>query len=73
MGRLFQDIRFAHRIFAKNPGMTAVAVLSLGLATGPNAALFSVVNTLFLRTIPADRPEHWKGGRLHCVRARRPD
>ena len=61
MGRLLQDIRFALRIFAKSPGTTAVAVLSLGLATGPNAALFSVVNTLFSRTIPAERPEELVG------------
>jgi predicted permease len=57
MRTLFQDIRFALRLFAKNPAMTVVAVLSLGLATGPNAALFSVVNTLFLRGIPAAKPE----------------
>jgi predicted permease len=61
MGRLLQDVRFALRIFARNPGMTAVAVLSLGLATGPNAALFSVVNTLLSRTIPAESPEELVG------------
>ncbi len=57
MRTLLQDLRFAFRLFAKNPAMTVVAVLSLGLATGPNAALFSVVNTLFLRGIPAEKPE----------------
>jgi putative ABC transport system permease protein len=41
--------------------MTAVAVLSLGLATGPNAALFGVLNTLFVRSIPAVRPEELVG------------
>jgi predicted permease len=61
MNTLVQDIRFAFRIFARNPAMTAVAVLSLGLATGPNAALFSVVNTLFVRSIPAVRPEELVG------------
>jgi predicted permease len=61
MHALVQDIRFAFRIFAKNPALTAVAILSLGLATGPNAALFSVVNTLFVRSIPAVRPQELVG------------
>ncbi len=71
MRTLFQDIRFAFRIFAKRPAMTAVAVLSLGLATGPNAALFSVVNTLFLRSIPAERPEQLVG--IRAIRNNRPE
>ena len=61
---LLQDVRFAFRLFVKNPVMTAVAVLSLGLATGPNAALFSVVNTLFLRGTPAAKPEELVGIRV---------
>ena len=39
------------RMFAKNPGTTAVAVLSLALAIGPNATLFSVVDRMFLRPV----------------------
>jgi len=46
------DLRFALRMFAKNPGTTAVAMLSLALAIGPNAALFSVVDRLLLRPPP---------------------
>jgi predicted permease len=49
---MFHDLRFAARIFAKNPGATAVAVLSLALAIGPNCALFSVVDRLFLKPSP---------------------
>ncbi len=61
MFTLLQDVRFALRLFVKNPVMAAVAVLSLGLATGPNAAVFSVVNTLFLRGVPAEDPEELVG------------
>jgi predicted permease len=46
---LWQDVRFALRMFAKNPGATAVAVISLAIAIGPNCALFSVVDRLILK------------------------
>jgi len=52
MSAFVNDLRFALRLFARNPGTTAVAVLSLALAIGPNAALFSVVDRLFLRPPP---------------------
>jgi len=45
----WNDLRYALRLFANNPGATAVAVLSLALAIGPNSALFSVVDRLFLQ------------------------
>lgn len=48
---LWQDARYALKMFAKNPGTTAVAVLSLALAIGPNATLFSVVDRMFLRPV----------------------
>ena len=48
---LWQDARYAFRMFAKNPGTTAVAVLSLAFAIGPNAALFSIVDRVFFRPI----------------------
>jgi hypothetical protein len=48
---LWKDLRYALRMFAKNPGTTAVAVLSLALAIGPNAALFTVVDRMFLRPV----------------------
>ncbi len=64
MRTLIQDVRYALRLFAKHPGMTAVAVLSLGLATGPNAAIFSVVNTLFFQGLAVEKP-----GELVAIRA----
>ena len=48
---LWQDTRYALRLFAKNRGATVVAVLSLAFAIGPNAALFGVVERFFLRPV----------------------
>jgi predicted permease len=48
---LWQDARYALRMFGKNPGTTAVAVLSFALAIGTNATLFSVVDRMFLRPV----------------------
>jgi putative ABC transport system permease protein len=46
------DLRFALRVFAKAPAATAAAVFSLALAIGPNSALFSAVDRLFLKPAP---------------------
>ena len=51
---LWQDLRFALRMFAKNPGATAVAVISLAIAIGPNCALFSVMDRLFMKPPPVE-------------------
>ncbi len=55
---LIQDLRFGIRMFLKNPGLTAVLILTIALGIGLNSALFSVVNTLLLNSLPfpdADR------------------
>lgn len=50
---LMQDVRFALRQLAKNPGFAAVAMLSLGIGLGANTAIFSLVNALFFVPLPA--------------------
>src|SRR3984893_13823081 len=54
--RLGQDLRHGVRMLAKNPGFTAVAVISLALGIGAHSALFSLADALLLRPLPVLRP-----------------
>jgi predicted permease len=55
---IWQDLRFALRTLSKEPGFTAMAIVSLGLGIGANTAVFTLVNDLLLKTIPVEDPDH---------------
>jgi predicted permease len=54
---LFQDLRGGARLFARNPGITLIAVMSLGIGIGANTATFSFADGLLLRPLPVPNPD----------------
>jgi predicted permease len=72
MTYLWRDVRHAFRLLRLSPGFTIVAVLTLALGIGANTAIFQLVDSIRLRTIPVKNPEqlgtvriadrHWGSG-----------
>jgi predicted permease len=53
---MFNDIRFALRLLTRNPVLTLVAALSVGLGIGANTMIFTLINDVFLRPLPLEEP-----------------
>jgi hypothetical protein len=68
-----QDLRFGARMLRRNPGFTAVAVLTLALGIGANSAIFSVVNAVLLKPLPYENGERLVVVKQGAPRAGFPD
>ncbi|HUL17549.1 MAG TPA: ABC transporter permease [Terriglobales bacterium] len=75
MRELIQDVRYGLRVLAKSPVFAAVAILTLALGIGANAAIFQLIDAVRLRTLPVKDPErlsivhidkkHWGSGNFN--------
>jgi len=70
----WQDLRYALRLLRLSPGLTLVAVLTVALGIGADTAIFQLIDSIRLRTIPAKNPQelatvriadrHWGSGQF---------
>jgi putative ABC transport system permease protein len=56
-GSLGKDVRYGIRMLRRSPGFSAVAVFSLGLGIGANAAIFSLLDRVLLKMLPVREPQ----------------
>jgi putative ABC transport system permease protein len=65
MDTIWNDLRYALRMWSRNPGFTAVAILTIALGVGANTTMFSVINATLFRPLPFPEPDRlmslWKG------------
>ena len=57
LSELLQDVRYAARVVARQPGTTLIIVISLALGIGANTMVFSLVNAILLRSLPYPEPD----------------
>lgn len=72
---LLQELRYSARMLEKSPGCAVVAILTLALGIGANAAIFQLIGAVRLRTLPVDDPNtlaivhmnknHWGQGNFN--------